>query len=486
MKPYKILIFILLCFLLLGFTSFIFPQDGINFGKITIKAPLLSEVFSQKEADLDVDATLDSLKKQAEMQQFKSLMDSLLYYKEFIYGNVAHIYFPKNDYKFLDKFFAVLESAKKSSRTVHITHYGDSQIEMDRISAYLRQQFQTFFGGSGAGMVPAIQTIPSVSVSQSYAGSMSRFVLYGSLKDSTNRRAGHRRYGMLANVVQVYGNGTITVGASSFKNAQPGTKTFKRLKLLLGHNSQPIYVTCKSQKRTLPATTGAAVLSWDFDQPVSRASITINGTAEIYGVSMEDSCGVTVDNVPMRGCSGTIFTGMDSATFANCMSLMNVRMVIMQYGGNMMPSIKTQKQISDYMANITRQIRYIQKINPKATILFIGPSDMSRRNKNGVLATWYLLPELNEALKKTALDNNVAYWDMFHVMGGENSMISWVKHQPALAGSDYIHFTSLGADRIATALWDAFWVNYRFYVLRKKVDPQIIQHVMSSNKNEKE
>ena len=46
-------------------------------------------------------------------------------------------------------------------------HYGDSQIECDRITSLLRQRFQEEFGGMGVGLVPALQNIPTFTLSSS-------------------------------------------------------------------------------------------------------------------------------------------------------------------------------------------------------------------------------------------------------------------------------------------------------------------------------
>jgi len=94
------------------------------------------------------------------------------------------------------------------------------------------------------------------------------------------------------------------------------------------------------------------------------------------------------------------------------------------------------------------------------------------------MQTYPYLPDLNNALKETVTKNKCAYWDMFNVMGGENSMVSWVKHSPAWAGGDYIHFTEAGANQISNTLTDAFMVHYNFYATRKICDPELIEQFM--------
>lgn len=479
MKPYKTLIFILLVFFSLGLLGVVFPKDGIKIGSVILNFPSPASIFEvEKEHVIDIDENLENLKQQAHITQMNSIADSLLFFKNFVTNNTARFHFPNDDYTYWDSFFATLEQAKTSSKAVHLLHYGDSQIEMDRISSGFRQRLQEEFGGEGAGVVPAIQTIPSFTIRQSYSGSLARYVPYG---DSTQPRASHQRYGLLINVGQLNGQATITLGTSGYKQAQEMTKKFSRLVLIVGNNSANFSATCQAKTYSIKETKqGVTTLTWNFDTPLARTTLNLNGIAEIYGISMEGKSGVTVNNVPLRGSSGTLFTRVDANILEQCYKQMNVKMIIMQFGGNSVPYLKTQKGIDNYMASIAKQIQYLQKANPNAMILFIGPSDMAKRI-NGKMQTYPDLPAINESLKQTVLLNNSVYWDMFHVMGGENSMESWVKHSPQWAGSDYIHFTEAGANQIATTLSDAFMVHYQFYEMRKSINSELVKRFMENN-----
>ncbi|MDR0367580.1 MAG: GDSL-type esterase/lipase family protein [Bacteroidales bacterium] len=476
MKPYKILIFILSAFLCLGLLGMMFPEEDVKIGAFSLYFPSPAAVLAvENKPVIDIEENLELLKQQAHIAEMNTVADSLSFFKHFVTTNTARFYFPNDDYTWLDNFFSVLRNAPASAQAVHLLHYGDSQIEMDRISSVFRQRLQEEFGGEGAGIVPAIQTIPSVSIRQSYTGSLARYVPYG---DSTQPRASHRRYGLMINVGQLRGQANISVGASGYRQAQEGTKKFSRLTLIVGNNAANFSATCQSKTRSVgEAKQGVSTLVWDFDPPVSRAVLNLNGIAEIYGVSMEGTSGVTVDNVPLRGSSGTLFTRIDAQVLEQCYKQMNVKMIIMQFGGNSVPYLKGQKAIDNYAASIAKQIQYLQKINPHARILFIGPSDMAKR-LNGKMQTYPDLPLINETLKQTVLQNNAAYWDMFQVMGGENSMELWVKHSPQWAGADYIHFTEAGANQIANTLSDAFMVHYQFYERRRTIKPELIKQFM--------
>ena len=74
-----------------------------------------------------------------------------------------------------------------------------------------------------------------------------------------------------------------------------------------------------------------------------------------------------------------------------------------------------------------------------------------------------LIPKVRDALKEAAFKAGAAYWDMYEAMGGENSMPSWVEADPALAGTDYTHFTPRGARIISEFFYKALIIEYESY-----------------------
>jgi hypothetical protein len=151
---------------------------------------------------------------------------------------------------------------------------------------------------------------------------------------------------------------------------------------------------------------------------------------------------------------------------AESLDLTGTRLIILQFGGNYMPVARNTRVIEQYMEQIAAQIQYFHEVAPEAKILFIGPSDMGK-SVNGRVVTWPRLPELVDSLKATALRNEAAYWDLYRMMGGENSMVQWVKHNPPLAGSDYIHFTPAGAQKVGETLTRSLLTYYDYYQYRK-------------------
>jgi hypothetical protein len=292
--------------------------------------------------------------------------------------------------------------------------------------------------------------------------------MYG---DSTTVRAGHNRYGLLAQVVQLYGGGTVSLRASKSKYALPGALEFSSVSVLYGRPGKDFSVkvqadTLKPRVETRKGENGVVLQTWHFSRPVAKAAVQFSGSAEIYGISADGENGVAVDNVPLRGCSGNIFTRISKPLMAESLDLTGTRLIILQFGGNYMPVARNTRVIEQYMEQIAAQIQYFHEVAPEAKILFIGPSDMGK-SVNGRVVTWPRLPELVDSLKATALRNEAAYWDLYRMMGGENSMVQWVKHNPPLAGSDYIHFTPAGAQKVGETLTRSLLTYYDYYQYRK-------------------
>ena len=467
MKPIRTLLFILSVMLLLGVAWYFFPDEGITVGGVHFRFPSYAAYMAPDTKKVDVDAVLNKVSQSFEMTVSENLLDSMRYYRSYLKENPNRIYLPNDDYTFFDQLFYQLEHADEEGKTYRIMHYGDSQIEMDRISSVLRQKLQEFFGGSGPNMIPAIQPVATISVSQ-HASNLHRYMVYGDAS-----RAPHNRYGVMAQFGQVVGSGSITFIQSSHSQAFEKAKEISTVSVLLGKNSQGFSATLKCDNTTyeskvLPANDSVSLITWILPENVKRGTINFVGNAEVYAVLLDDEAGVAIDNVALRGCSGNIFTRINESTMRQSFELLNTRLIILQFGGNRMPGITSLKNITPYMAELEKQIQYLKHVAPKASLLFIGPADMGK-SYNGKMGTWKNLPELNDSLRVMSLRNDVAYWDMFHVMGGEGSMVQWVKHSPPYAGPDYVHFTFKGAQEIGSDLAKSFTTYYDFYKLRQHV-----------------
>lgn len=472
MKRHGIAIFVFSVLALIVACWFFFPARGVKVGPVSVRFPsyesYLKDLREGKDG-VDVDSVILAARRSYDLMRESS--DTLAFFKDYLSSDVSRIHLPDSCYGYFDSLFTEMERASSEGRVVRVIHYGDSQLEMDRISSVLRQELQEKFGGSGPGMVPMMKPISSVSLIQWASGSVVRFARAA---DSLSRWSWTRRYGPLAQYTGVYGGGRFNFRKAQSRYAQPLAGRISKVSVLLGHNSPGLSLTLKCD--TIAAMTevldsaseAVSLVSWNLPSDVSSGSISFTGNAEVYGIMLDGEPGVTVDNVAMRGCSGAVFDSMDSTTMSQSFDKTDTRLIILQFGGNAMPGIGSRKGITEYVGKMEEQIDYFREVAPQATLLFVGPADMCK-SYDGYLVTWPLLQDLNDSLKVHCLEKGVAYWDTFNMMGGAGSMRKWANHNPPLAGPDYIHFTSRGADEIGGSLARSLLILYDFLCLRRKL-----------------
>lgn len=472
MKTWKVTLFIWICIACLAIIGIIFPPMGIEIGNIKLSFVHPSEIIKvKKDKKLDVEKIyLQSIQYMHDLH-LKSLQDSLIALQTFASTNSSKIYFSNNDYLYFERLFAQLDSVATNDPCIHIFHYGDSQIEMDRITGVIREKMQEQFGGNGPGIIPAIQTIPSFTVNQSYYGIADRYALYG---DTNVRRATHNKYGVMA--LFVHSPEHLQINFSTTSTAFEHAKKFNRIKLLIGNSSDTVLATLSTSVMDSSIIIddlngGSRVIQWDLPTYTNSGTLDLKGSIDIYGISLESNTGVTMDNIPMRGAAGTFFSSINAELMTYLYKNLNTQLIILQYGGNAMYSGITENNIEYYAKNIGKQIKYFQKILPEVPILFIGPSDMSE-NVQGKMQTRHLLVEMIDALRDTVIKNGAAFWNTFEAMGGENSMVAWANMNPPLASPDYIHFTKRGADRIGEMLYESINNYYLLYKLENKINNQ--------------
>ncbi|MEO5789550.1 GDSL-type esterase/lipase family protein, partial [Gelidibacter sp.] len=177
---------------------------------------------------------------------------------------------------------------------------------------------------------------------------------------------------------------------------------------------------------------------------------------DFYGLTLDGNSGVSLDNVAMRGSSGTIFAGTNSGNFEKMYQQLQPELLIFQYGGNSVPYLKDSLAVKEYASYLKNHINWVKRKSSNANVIFIGPSDMTT-NENGQMKTYPLLPYLNKILKQTCKDNDIAFWSMYDAMGGKNSMQHWVDQ--GLAANDYTHFSPSGTKIISELFFLALYLD---------------------------
>ena len=374
-------------------------------------------------------------------------------------------------------FFSELSSISKNGKKVNICHYGDSQIEGDRMTSFIRQRLQTQFGGAGPGLIPAINVYSTISFRHNYSSNFQRKILFGKEKLNTNK------YGIMLSsaVFRIDSSKAIEgIPTVAWIELTPSNVAYSRCK---AYNNLSIYYnSCNSPctieiynkeellvKDNLSADGLANVFKWKFASTPEKLKIIFKSTSSpiINGISLEGDVGVQMSNIAMRGSSGTIFGLVDSNSMSFMHRELNTKLIIMQFGGNSVPYFKDSSSVRGYAYRFKKQIEYVQSSAKEAAIIVIGPSDMTQY-KEGIYSTYKFLPYCVQQMKKQSLSVGASYWDLFDAMGGENSMYSWVNN--GLAGKDYIHFSHQGAHKASQLFYNAFIKAYKDWELHNSIE----------------
>ena len=400
MKPYRVCLFLILC--LAGSAAAV---KGRRF--------LPEQVFhTETSYDTVLLAFIDTLP----YEQTVSWQDTI---KET--GNPYHLLAP---------FYDALVHA--GEQTVRVVHYGDSQIEGDRMTFMLRRVLQERFGGCGTGMLPIepFADLRTALITVRHGDRTMHPVTYRAFGPASQRRA-NWVYGPMAQVSVMDnrlkdGSENLTV---HFQSRTQGTESrYTRIRVVAEHDS------------IIP-----------MEDTVSSYTLHLTGRQDIYGISLESETGVQVDNVALRGSAGTIFTQMNPEALWRYYDATRTRLIIWQFGGNAAPYIKNQNQVDIYMKKVRQQIRILHRLAPEAAILMVGPSDMLTYEQ-GEKRSYRILPLIDNALREVAAEEEATYWSLLEAMGGTGSMKEW--QDKGWTGRDGIHFTREGADKAGRMLTD--------------------------------
>ncbi|MBN1132823.1 MAG: hypothetical protein JXR52_11375 [Bacteroidales bacterium] len=361
-------------------------------------------------------------------------------------------------------FFETVDRVRLGERDqVRILHYGDSQIESDRMTSLIRHRFQEVFGGYGCGLVAAVPLYAGnpAFTARPY-GDFRRFTVFGKRDAAVN----HNAYGVLGcyTALPRPEQGELPALEYRFIKDRQASR-FDRVKLYLhsyAESGRIIFRVNDHRSDTLHlAKGGFSILNYTPDTLVKKLFLQfdLEQGGRLYGISFESERGIQMDNIAMRGSSGLVFTRMDPKLLGDMVADLGVGLLILQFGGNVVPYINNGRY---YYDTFTREIEYLKQVFPGVPMIVVGPSDMSVR-ENGRYVTHPKLVPVRNALRQAAMDSGLIFWDLFEAMGGYNSMPSFVHSDPPLARPDYIHFSYGGANFMAEMFYNALMLEYGKY-----------------------
>jgi len=381
----------------------------------------------------------------------------------------------------LDHFFASLQDIPVKHHLIRVLHYGDSQIEGDRVSDFLRTRLQNRFGGCGVGLVPLLEKQAfRATLKTDFAPNLTKYATYG---DNRSNRGG--RYGLLCSTFKFSPPSGGEAGSSSqtyrswvrFRKSSSTTDAnanqIQNVKLLYYSPNTKLAADVMVDKDStyrhlLDRSPGLTVATRPVTANFQRLTLSLESGegSEIYGVALDCNEGVAVDNVALRGSSGIEFTKIEVGFLRQQIQQLNVKLIVLQFGVNVIPNVL--RDYTFYENALYRQLSHFRAAAPDIDILVVGVSDMARRQGTSY-ASYPNVTRVRDAQHRAANRAGCAFWDLYSAMGGHNSMVSWVQNKPPLAGKDYTHFNTRGARAVSEMLYSALMHEYELYKQRNNI-----------------
>lgn len=416
----------------------------------------------------------------------------------------------------MDEFFEALIQ-EKDNALVRVAHYGDSQLEGDRVTTHIRKNLQAKFGGGGLGFVPLDDIASNGSYSRVNRGTWKRYNVFNQRlkkssfyglsgyvfrfakgevipdstalpkkdstktvkKDSTSIKAPKDTLPQIAKTDSNEIPATQPKKIDYTKNASVTYRFFKRrnikyntVSLMYGRTTEGFGIKCYTlNDKLLSADTIKTQLGYTSKKlniPEGLEGFKIeflgNHSPDLYGLQIDDTAGIIVDNYAIRGHSGDGLFRINDEYLSKQIANTNTRLIIFQYGANMIPYLTSEEKCKRYENSFYRLFMKFKKAAPNASILVIGNGDMGYK-KGGEEKSYPYVRCLSDIQKSAALRAGCSFWSLLDAMGGDNAILSWKRKGLCMLDG---HLTPKGQRIMANLIFRAIMREYNNYVIKQQ------------------
>lgn len=180
----------------------------------------------------------------------------------------------------------------------------------------------------------------------------------------------------------------------------------------------------------------------------------VQNYTNFYGISFENHYpGILYHTIGVNGA--TTYHYNQSRYFPVQFSALEPNLVIISLGSNEALNPPFFKKF--FRTQLELFIKSIKIAAPKASIIFTTPPDSylkkRMRNRN--------VERVRNSIVEFCEKNNIAYWDLYEIMGGYSSIESWIRS--GLVQNDKIHFKAKGYYMQSTLFLQAFEKSLKKY-----------------------
>ncbi len=356
----------------------------------------------------------------------------------------------------LNSFWANLSNIKTLNRPVRIAFFGDSFIEGDILSGDLRHLFQENFGGKGVGMMPVTSQVTGFrkTIIHQFSAWNTR-----SFDNFDKAKLG------IAGSTFIPNNNAWVYYQGVKKNF---LDTCRRVSIFYSLPDNETRVFYKKNKGTslyasLPKAENVGRVDINGNCGNIQISFPQLNNLHVYGVSLEDTTGVILDNYSIRGFSGTGLQNLSGEKLAQFNKLRQYDLIILGFGLNVTEAKRTEYKA--YEAEMIKAVNHLKSSFPNASILLVGVPDRSYKDK-GEYETMPGILAMIEHQKNICQKTGIVFWNLFEAMGGKNSMPLFVDSNPPKANKDYTHLTFSGGEYLGNLLYETFMYEKGVYEKR--------------------
>ena len=357
----------------------------------------------------------------------------------------------------LNSFFHGLERLQAGQIDhVRILQLGDSHTAGDVFSGYLRSRFQDRFGDAGRGMMPPGYTYRGLRQTEVKVTQSRGWIIHDSLKASDPGPFGIS--GFLA--TSTYAGARMAVSP-----VPPGGFDIARVNYLHSTSGRPFEVLLDGRVAKVVSTAGPADTPGSLDLSAPPGTQTLEVIADAPGVRItswgieERHPGVLFDSFGVSGATIDVFNHWDPYLVQWDLKQLRPSLIIVAYGTN--EAFKVDFDATTYKQVFMQVLENLKRMAPEASILVVGPPGGQRSSSTQKRSTrstghWETpesITEVSYIQRDTAVAFGDAYWDWASVIGGTGGFDHWVYADPPLVRSDHVHFTVLGYETSAEALF---------------------------------
>lgn len=343
--------------------------------------------------------------------------------------------------------------------TTRILHYGDSHTSADILTADLRNKFQTTFGDGGSGFILAGKPWAWYR-RKNISNSLSEGWQVNGLSQSTLVNDGNLGLaGISFSTEEIRQTTTLTASGRYFdiyllKQPNGGT-----VEILLDGIKYRQNISLDSNKYE---ATYVKILAQTNSTHTININTTSIGKVRVLGIDVrQDKGGIIYDALGINGARASRFNFWNWEILSSNIAYSKPNLIIVAYGSNEVAD--PDLDLAEYQKNFSRLLQNFQKAAPQASILVISPPDRAIETK-GRWQSFDAMPALVEAQRKAALSNGVAFWDLFHAMGGTGSIHRWTRSVTPLAQNDHVHLTRTGYQVVSQTLYSELARGYFSYL----------------------